>query len=623
MSFTVDIGFPEPIGASKTDNGVNFAVAVGDGESCSLILYKKGSDKIAEEIPFTEEMMYGNVYAMVVYNLDIKAYDYNFRIAGRVVIDPYARKLSGTSVWGETDNVSVKSVVTDEVFDWEGDRPLGLLFEDSIIYRLHVRGFTKHSSSKVSKKGTFKGIEEKLPYLKELGINMINLMPAYEFYEVQSNNYTHISAEKNMINYWGYTEGNYFAPKASFAATGKDGGQIEEFKQLVKACHMNGIEVCMEFFFPEGVNQNLILECFRFWVREYHIDGIQSNIGNDVKSILKNDAVLGRTKLISYEWNEENDGSYRMKTMTFKNLGEANDGFLITARRFLKSDEGQVGDVSYRFKNNHNKVQVINYFSRTGTFCLNDMVSFERKHNEANGENNTDGTDYNYSWNCGVEGKTRKRKVMELRKKQIRNMWIFLLCSQGTPMIYAGDEFLNTSQGNNNPYCQDNEISWLNWNLAKKNEEYIQFVKQMISFRKANKILHMKDEMRIMDYKSIGLPDISYHGSKAWYLDYNHLNRHIGIMYCGNYSRTDMGQDIDNIYIAYNMYWEDMTFGLPSAGKGKVWKKFICTNDMPDTSDDAIIEKEAVVPPRSVTIFVSEKDLRVSSAGKKNKKKRK
>ena len=271
-------------GIANSEVSAHWWGAVGDGESCSLILYKKGSDKIAEEIPFTEEMMYGNVYAMVVYNLDIKAYDYNFRIAGRVVIDPYARKLSGTSVWGETDNVSVKSVVTDEVFDWEGDRPLGLLFEDSIIYRLHVRGFTKHSSSKVSKKGTFKGIEEKLPYLKELGINMINLMPAYEFYEVQSNNYTHISAEKNMINYWGYTEGNYFAPKASFAATGKDGGQIEEFKQLVKACHMNGLEVCMEFFFPEGVNQNLILECFRFWVREYHIDGIQSNIGNDVSN---------------------------------------------------------------------------------------------------------------------------------------------------------------------------------------------------------------------------------------------------------------------------------------------------------------------------------------------------
>lgn len=607
------------MGAKAHGEFVNFAAAVKDGESCSLILYKKGTGQIATEIPFTSEMRYGNVYAMAVYGIGKEQYDYNFRIANRITTDPYARKLSGTARWGKTEEKTITSVIVDESYDWEGDRPLGNLFEDSVIYRLHVRGFTKHTSSKVKKKGTFLGIAEKLPYLKSLGITMIELMPAYEFREVVTELAPCSLSEEPRVNYWGYTRGNYFAPKASYAASGEKEGQVAEYKDLIKECHRNGIEVCMEFYFPERTNQNLIQECFRFWVREYHIDGIHCNIDEDMKNILKNDPILGRTKLICYSWNEGESCSYGISSPSFKNLGEFNDGFLVTARKFLKSDEGQIGDMSFRIKNNRDKVQVVNYLANNGTLSLCDMVSYERKHNEANGECNRDGTEYNYSWNCGFEGKTRRKKVLELRRKQIKNAWIFLLFSQGTPMIYAGDEFLNTTGGNNNPYCQDNEISWLNWNLAKKNMEYLEYVKEILRFRREHKILHMKNEMRIMDYKTLGLPDLSYHGSKAWCLDYNHLNRHFSVMYCGKYSSEKGEAESENIYVAYNMYWEEETFGLPNPGKNKCWKKVMATGE--EIREQHIVrEKEITVPPRSVMVLVSgDKPEKKKTAARKNK----
>lgn len=607
MDFKVKIGFPEPMGAKCYDEYVNFAVAVGDGETCSLILYQKGTTKVVAELPFTTEMMYGNVFAMAVYGISAKKYDYNFRINNKIVTDPYARMVSGTSVWGETDNDQVTSVIVDETYDWEGDRPIGNMFEDSIIYRLHVRGFTKHISSKVKNKGTFSGLTEKLSYLKELGVTMIELMPAYEFREVESNTPSYVISDTKNVNYWGYANGNYFAPKASYAASGSKRGQVKEFKDMVKACHNKGIEVCMEFFFPADINHTLMLECFRFWVREYHIDGIHCNVGDGIKALLKGDPVLGRTKLICYDWNEEENCNYMASSVSFKNLGDCNDGYMITARKFLKSDEGQINDMAYRIKSNKNKAQTINYISNNGTFSLNDMVSYERKHNEANGENNNDGTDYNYSWNCGFEGKTRRKKVIDLRRKQIKNILTFLMLSQGTPLIYAGDEFLHTTEGNNNPYCQDNEISWLNWNLLKKNKEYYDYIKMLIEFRQSHKILHMKSEIKIMDYRSLGLPDMSYHGSRAWYLDGNHLNRHFGVMYCGNYGRTDMTKEEENIFVAYNMYWEEQSFGMPSPGKNKRWQKVISTameiKEESEKNEKAV--KEIIVPPRSVEVYVS------------------
>lgn len=622
MKFKVKTGFPEQMGAKNYGEYVNFTVAVRDGESCSLIFYKKGSSDIVAEFPFTSEMQYGNLYAMAVYGVDIELYDYNYRINNQVVTDPYARKINGTALWGMTDDSKVATVITRDEYDWEGDRPIGIPFEDSIIYRLHVRGFTKHSSSKVKKRGTFHGLMEKIPYLKELGITMIELMPAYEFREVVRHSSGPAILEDQPVNYWGYTNANYFAPKASYAAAGKKGGQIQEFKEMVKEFHKNGIEVGMEFYFPEGTNRNMILECFHFWVKEYHIDGIHCNIDEDMKTLLKEDPVLGRTKLICYSWNAEGEYSYFEKSLNFKNLGECNDAFMITARKFLKSDEGQIGDMSFRIKKNQNTVQMVNYLANNGTFSLYDMVSYERKHNEANGENNHDGTEYNYSWNCGFEGKTRRKKVLNLRRKQIKNAWIFLMLSQGTPMIYAGDEFLNTTQGNNNPYCQDNDISWLNWNLEKKNQEYIDYVKYLITFRRQHKILHMRDELRIMDYKSLGLPDMSYHGSKAWYLDYSHLNRHFSVMYCGKYSEMEEPEQNQNIYIAYNMYWEQEKFGLPTPAKDSAWKKILATGEEElgeQAQKEVIGEKEISVPPRSVVVLVSE-EIPANSNKKKRRK---
>lgn len=601
MKYRIEAGCPDYLGARCYKDYINFAVAVKGDARCSLVLYHKGTAEIADEIDFSSDMVYGNVYAMAVYNLDINKYDYNYRINSIITVDPYAGMLSGTAVWGELRGDDVTSVVVKDDYNWEGDRPLCTPFEDSVIYRLHVRGFTRHSSSKVTGKGTYRGIIQKIPYLKELGITMIELMPAYEFVECE--------VAGSPINYWGYTGGNYFAPKASYAHSGSKGGQVDEFKDMVKQCHKNGIEVGMEFFFPSETNQSFILDCFRYWVRCFHIDSIHCNLGEDIKNIVKNDPLLGKTKLISNGWHADDNGGYWMRPPVYKNLGECHDGFMITARRFLKSDEGQVSDMTFRIRNNRSNIQVINYLADHNTLSVNDMVSYEWKHNEANGEGNRDGSDYNYSWNCGAEGYTRKKKVMELRRKQIRNAWMFLLLSQGTPMIYAGDEFLRTTQGNNNPYCQDNEISWVNWNLMKKNATNLELVKSLIQFRKTYRVLHMKDEMRIMDYRSIGLPDMSYHGSRAWFLDDNHLNRHFGIMYCGEYGKEDSAAEEakkeENIYVAYNMYWENMAFGLPVAGRSKQWRLLYATDDNTETGK-IITEKEVTVSPRSVAVFVSE-----------------
>ena len=597
-------GNPLMMGATVIGDTVNFAITARLGSKCELVLYEKGKNNEAARIPFENAQVIGNVFAMSIEGLDYKKYDYNFSIDGKIVTDAYAKALSGKEKWGIVPTDIRGSIVSSE-FDWQNDAPLRRPYDETIIYRLHVRGFTKHVSSKAKHKGTYLGIVDKIPYLKELGITMIELMPAYEFNEMESHVATSMkgqfSIENPVLNYWGYTSGYAFAPKASYAYATKPGSEVEEFKYMVRELHRNGIEVSMEYCFPEGTNPTLILDALHYWVMEYHIDGIHANCEKAVMKMIQTDNLLSTTKIFTYNFATDTDFYANVEN---KNLANFNDDFMVSARKFIKGDEDMLNTISYKIKANPPAVAVVNYVANHNTFTLYDAVSYDKKYNQANGENNRDGAVYNYSWNCGAEGDTRKRKINELRKHQIKNALSLVLLSQGVPMIYAGDEMCNSQKGNNNPYCLDNEISWTNWNTTAMAKEILDFTKKLIQFRKQHKILHLSSEPRLMDYKSYGLPDMSYHGSKAWYADFSHFNRHFSVMYCGKYATIDGKEDEADLFIAYNMFWEMIKFGIPSARNKKQWKVVFATDSGFKEPSDGI-ERMLQVPPRSIVVLMA------------------
>ncbi len=604
IEYTIRAGEPVPLGAEEVGRkAVNFAIMAPGEEVCSLLLYRKNTTKILTEIPLTDDMRFGDVYAVLVEGIKAGDCDYAYRIGGNVEQDPFATLINGGGEWGDKDK-EYTSGIADNRYDWEGDRTLCRKFEDTIIYRMHVRGFTKNKFSGVKHKGTFKGIVEKIPYLKELGITMVELMPAYEFDEVVKKKESYINpkyrdieenAENIKIDYWGYCEGNYFTPKVSYSSAKGRGGAVREFKDMVKALHRNGIEVAMEFYFPENVNPSLIQECFRYWVRKFHIDGIHCNIQPGIRDMIQKDPYLSKTKLMDYGWNQE-------KVYAMKHLAEYNDEFMNVARCFLKGDESRVADMVYRMRYNPISAATVNYIANNNTFTVYDNVVYGRKHNEINGENNKDGRELEYSWNCGYEGETRRKKVRELRIRQIKNIFTILLMSQGTPMIFAGDEFCNSRGGNNNSYCQDNEISWTSWNAKKKNEEIFQYVKFLIDFRKKHSIVHVSSQMQMRDFRALGIPDMSFHSDKTWVLDVGCFCRQFGMMLNGKYSVIYGNDEERTVYIAYNMHWEERSLGLPG-NDDSVWDIEACTNT---TDKPEISGRMLQMPPRTSAIITRE-----------------
>lgn len=562
------------------DTTVYFSVSAPNASECRLNIYLSGEKDVYETVMLTENEKIGNIFYVAIVDFDYKKYEYMYEVFGKEFIDPYAKVVTGRSEWGRILTVEEQKMVRGgfyfDSYIWEDDKPLKQTYDNLILYRLHVRGFTKDPSSQVMNKGTFGGIKEKIPYLKDLGINAVELLPAYEFdeilFEQQAMNHPPL-LESNQesipykVNYWGYSnQGNYFAPKGSYAKI----NATSEFKDLVKELHKAGIEIIMEFYFTPGVKEQLILDCLRYWVMEYHIDGFKINQDVLNPKMIATDAILSDTKIFGMGWNVE-DIYEKEFTPNYKNLAEYNDGFLINIRRFLKGDEEQVGKAFLSYKRNPAKSAVINYITNTNGFTLMDLFSYDVKHNEENEEKGHDGTDYNYSWNCGVEGKTRRKKILELRKKQIKNAFVFLILSQGTPLILAGDEFGNSQGGNNNAYCQDNKTSWLDWKELKTNKEVFEFLKQLIKIRKNHPILHRNEELRGMDYASCGYPDLSCHGKKAWYPDYSNYSRELGIMLCGKYAMKDKKHHDDDFYFACNMHWEDHEFDLPKLPKDGKW----------------------------------------------------
>lgn len=606
------------MGLTRTDGGIHVS-AVAAAKACSLLLFVK-EDKNGKEarfrevrnIPFPEEGKTGHVWSMTLNGAFDDLY-YAFEADGKRFSDPYGRSFASRERWGRLSHAKrlLLSPVAEPEFDWQGDRPLHIPYEDCIVYRAHVRGLTKHASSGTEHRGTFRGVVDKIPYFKELGITTLELLPPVEFQEVmmpenvEGNPYG-TSEPTGRLNYWGYAKAGMFAPKASYADPGTN--PVTEFKYMVRELHKAGLEVVPELYFSGKEVPGFVLETVRFWVREYHVDGIHLT-GYAPTVLLAKDPYLADTKLWALSWEAEKPAAGEKK-----HLGEYNDGFLIDMRRALKGDEEQMSSLIYRNRRNPAETGVLNFMAGTNGFTMMDMVSYDQKHNEANGENNRDGSDYNYSWNCGAEGHVRKKKIQELRSRQLRNAMLLLFLSQGTPVLLAGDEFGNSQNGNNNAYCQDNEISWLNWNLNKWDQALLDFVKHVIAFRKAHPVFHMKQEPRVMDYLACGHPDISYHGVNAWQPEFENFRRQIGILYCGAYAKKPNGENDDFFFVIFNMHWEPHSFALPNLPKNLVWSLAF------DTSDSAaggyyeegqerqiLNQKNYMVPSRSVLVFQGKK----------------
>lgn len=558
-------GQPLPLGINISGDHVNFSVAVPEGERCWLLLYRAGEEEPKERYEMTEAI--GEVRFLALEGMDPADYEYNYMIGGEVTVDPYARGLAGRDIWGKERDIQkheVRGVLKNGRYDWEGDEPLKLPFHSIVAYSLHVRGFTKHTSSGVEKKGTFSGVVEKLPYLKDLGINQIQCMPVYEFEECG-----------RFRNYWGYGQAYYFAPKSAYAASG-DGER--ELKDMVKACHKEGIEVVLEMPFTGDTSKQLMEECLRYYCLEYHIDGFLLNPYVAPMDAIHADPILKHTKILVHD-----------------------TGFQTVMRRFLKGDEGMVRDVMYWLRHQSETKEILNMITGQTGFTLRDLVSYDGKHNEANGEQNQDGPDYNYSWNCGAEGPSRKKAVTELRKNQTRNAFFLLLLAQGTPCILAGDEFGNTQKGNNNVYCQDNPVGWLDWSGLDKHPELHDFVKELIAFRKKHPVFWPEKEMTGMTYSKKGVPDVSYHGENAWRVPLEVSSRQLGVYYSGT-DRT--GEGDEDCFVAYNMHWLEHTFALPALPRGKKWYLIASTQEgILDKAEPLDDQKFAEVKERTIMIF--------------------
>lgn len=650
--FDIKTGNTLLMGVTKVADGVQFAIALPEASSCILHLYKKGHLQPAASIELNEDYKIGGVFFVVITGLKRKRtsslsiaeilqeqYEYTYQVGEEEFVDPYAYQLRGRQQWGKSLDKEEKRLVRGgfslSSFDWESDTPLHIPTEDMILYQLHVRGYTKHSSSGVKHKGTFAGLMEKIPYLKELGINGVMLLPCYDFEEViyredsfagyvkeEPHKTAKVKEEPPVkLNYWGYGAANccYFAPKSSYAADKNHADR--EMMEMVKALHKAGIEVIMDMYFTRGTNLYLITECLRHWVLHYHIDGFRVNQEVMPAYAMASDPILCKVKLMINYWDENMLAHHKLLDRNLV-LMEYNDGFMNDVRRYLKGDEGMVEAFSRRMLRNPKQCSVVNYITQVNGFTMMDLVSYDVKHNESNGEHNIDGTDYNYSWNCGVEGKSRKKAVVEKRRCQIRNAFFMLLASQGTPMILAGDEFGNSQEGNNNPYCQDNSITWLNWNQIKTNQDIFQYVKTLIDFRKKHPVLHRHEQMRMIDTLACGFPDVSLHGTKAWYADFSPYNRMLGVLFCGQYAKLpDGGRDRD-IFIAYNMHWNPQSFDLPNLSEDRQWNLYLDTYEnvfheiVPKKSKpkskakrkkaSLAQQKKTVVPPRSIVVYLSD-----------------
>lgn len=681
--FQVRPGMFDVNGATALPNGVSFTVHTHNGTSCELLLFHRGEEEPYAVLPFPEAYKIGDVYSMIVYDLNVEDFEYAYRIDGpnkpkkgllfdknNVLLDPYARVVAGQRIWGERKQGAYHARVLKDVFDWGDRKQSHKDLCDLVIYELHVRGFTQHPSSKVKHRGTFEGLREKIPYLKELGVNAVELMPIFEFDETM--NAREVNGQK-LLEYWGYNTVSFFAPNTSYIAQDEYNQEGTELKELIKELHENHIEVILDVVFNhtaegnekgpvfcfKGMDNNLyymltpdgnyynfsgcgntlncnhpivrlmILECLRYWTVSYRVDGFRFDLASilgrnadgspmdnpPLLETLANDPVLSNVKLIAEAWDA--GGLYQVGSFPAgRRWAEWNGRYRDTMRGYLKGENWEAWNAAWRIYGSGDMYgglstddnrdyagynSSINFFTCHDGFTLYDLYSYNDKHNENNGWNNTDGANDNRSWNCGAEGDTSDPEVLKLRYRMIRNACALLMCSRGTPMFLAGDEFGNTQYGNNNSYCQDNEISWLDWSYLEKNRDLFEFFKFMIAYRHKHAIIRKK-----LPNAVCGMEPIHAHDVRAENTNLPDGTRTFSVSFAG-YDKKK-GED-DLVYIALNTYWEDVEITLPDLHKRGSW--YLSVNTYGDgegrycypEGQEIRIDGSFVMRPRSVAVF--------------------
>lgn len=679
--FQVRPGFFLDFGATVIPGGVNFTIQSHKATSCELLLFHREAEEPFAVLPFPDNYRIGFCYSMIVFGLDIEEFEYAYRLDGpydekkglrfdrtKILLDPYARAVTGQSHWGHKNNPQhgYRARVVHSNFDWGQQRHTSIPMEDLIIYELHVRGYTKDASSGVKHPGTFDGLKEKIPYLKGLGVNAVELMPVFEFDEMRD---ARLIDENLLLDFWGYNPVSFFAPNTSYSSSKEYNREGMELKSLIKELHDQNMEVILDVVFnhtaegnefgpsfsfkgfdnqiyymltPDGhyynfsgcgntlncnhpVVQNMILDCLRYWVIEYRVDGFRFDLASilgrnedgtplhqpPLLRSLAFDSILGNVKLIAEAWDA--GGLYQVGSFpSWKRWAEWNGRYRDDMRRFLKGDDflshaaarritgsPDLYDPVFRGRN-----ASVNFLTCHDGFTLYDLYSYNEKHNEANGWGNTDGADDNNSWNCGVEGDTTDPSVLALRRKMMMNACAVLMCSRGTPMFLAGDEFADTRYGNNNPYCQDNLISWLDWSLLEKNRALYEFFRYMIHFRKAHACIR-KD----LEPSYLGFPSMSLHGLTPWKPDLPESSHTACVLFSG-YDDTLHKEDL--VFLAVNTHWCSAALTLPQLPDGYTWKIAVNTGDKKQqTFTDSEIPaagSSVLLGERSVIVFVGERN---------------
>ena len=605
-----------PLITQETEDGIRFCLE-NKASDCGVILFDRTSGREIAKIPFESSDRIGNLYCKTVSGYKAAEISYIYYAGGKLISDPRATGLVSGREYASAVTEPLKAVINDSVYDWGSDEHPRLKYEDSFFYLLHVRGFTKSTSSGVKHKGTYAGIIEKIDYLYDLGVTCVELQPAYEFIETECKpgiepSYGYgvskpLQVIPGKLNYWGYKPGYYYSPKESYSSSADASA---EFKDLVRELHKRGMELCMQFYFAPDFPESEVLEILRYWVINYHVDGFHLMGMNIPMRLLSSDSLLAGTKLLNDHPDNIDFESLNCSGQG-RFIGLYTDDFRYPLRRLLKSDEGQVSDSLSLLRSNPENFGRINFFSDYQGFTLMDMVSYDRKHNEENGESGRDGSDYNFSWNCGEEGPTRKKKIRELRLRQIKNAYSLLMLGAGTPLIFMGDEFGNSQMGNNNPYCIDSPVTWLDWKDLKKNSELSDYLKDLVKLRKDHKILRSGRELYMIDTENCGYPEMSYHSDTAYRVSCEYYSRSFGIMYC-----EDKGESL--MYAAVNMGWENKKLALPRPPKGFDWRITYSTDPeslcKPDTK-----EFEKTIPGRTVTIFQT---VRIPAGNKTGKVKK-
>lgn len=601
-----------PLGVFFEEEGLRVSAVCRDGREMGIILYDRRHQE-GMRVPFPDDCRVGAVCSMLLAGYQDKSCRYLFYSGEEILQDPCCKAVERVGRYGVQKEAQARCLPEKSSYDWGKDRNIRIPAQDRILYALHVRGFTKHRSSGVKHKGTYAGVVEKLPYLRELGINTILLMPAYEFEEVMPENTAQTMEQAALdykkelpvpgaevqkpprINYWGYQKGLYYIPKGAYAA-GKDAAG--EFKDMVCAFHAAGIAVSMQFYFPPELGAVEILDILRYWVLEYHIDGFHLLGAALPISLIAQEPLLADTLLLIGE------GEYEREANRPEQLAYLSDSFLYDMRRFLKGDDNLLDKFVSYVRESGQKRNAVNSMARWDGMRLMDLVSYDRKHNEQNGEENQDGTNYNCSWNCGVEGKSRKKNIQRLRLRQMKNALAFLFIAQGMPLIYSGDEFANTQEGNNNPYCQDNEIAWIKWNQTEIGRELLSYTRHLICLRKKYRNQYGAP-LRGTDV-SVGCPGISFHGREAWRPDTDPASRSLGILYCSapDGKTAEAGERF--VYIGVNMHWEVNYMGLPSLPKGKRWTYHISTGEEIPELEEKGASQEICIPARTIAFYSTE-----------------